>query len=1362
SLTIANTEEGDEADYRAQVTGDCGDQTSDEVTLTVNPSTQITTQPSDQTVCEGNDAIFSVSAEGNNLTYQWQSDAGGSWQDLSDGGDISGATTSQLTIANAANADEANYRVMVSSDCGADQTSNAVSLTVNDATQITTQPSDQTVCEGTDATFTSSADGTNLTYQWQSNAGGSWQDLSDGGDISGATTNSLTIANTEESDEADYRVVVSGDCGTETSNGASLTVDPATSVTGQPADQQVCEQEEVIFGIQAEGSGSLTYQWQSDQEGTWQNLADGGDISGSSTDTLTLAQVDTTDEADYRVIVNGACGADTSLPATLDVNWFEINIGQPSPFSVDTNTTKITVSIEVANHEWVQDLGYFLVSPSGEKIRLGSPSGSCFINQQATNLTFTTSQTDTFDVCSDNLSGTYGISGFLSSAHGADPANGAWKIRVEDSQNWTSNTYEGEIISASITFIDQHDVLGDTTSVSYEASDINIPIREYSGLSGAPPAFTEYKVPTGLKTSCFGTCDAIAVVMEQGGMAPYSYEWSDSSNFNNIISTEDTTSLCAGTYYVRVSDGLGCTEIDSVEVKEPDEIVIDSLEVLSIVDKNGCYGSSIGEVHDSAYGGTGTLQYTLLRDPFGEIDTIGVNTSGDFTGLPGGEYFLEVRDDNNCVSDTVFTLAEPDSLEIISEQFTPLSADGAADGSIDVDAQGGTPPLSYMLYLIQPSDTLAVDTTSSGEFTGLTEGDYFVRVTDINDCGPVESSDFHITPLEIDFAVDPVTCADDSNGRVIADIQGGLPPLRYEWTSMAGDTLRVAEKSLLADTLTGLAGGRYILNLIDSTGNNERDTAMVTEPDPLRIVSIVPDTLSGAAASDASITVEAAGGNDTIVFDMVNLNVPSFSATDTSLSVNDTAAVQFSGLEAGLYEITVYDEKGCGYDLDTTHVIHFELSVSKEDILCHGDNNGLVVAEVSGGTLPLEYDWGTTVSSNNKRSDSLANRQPGWYYVTVTDGNGFALNDSIEIIEPSAIHAPAVTQQALCPSDHMPLQGGDVGSIRLDATGGEPYNNPDAAYHYYWQELGDTIPGRDTLTGIGGSDYQVSIIDSNGCSLDTTITLSQVPQNVIDVQYGGVVDSICYGASVSIFVSNLQNADSLYWEDMGDQYLTAQQLDTLRQVQEEDRTYTLRAKNDACILVDSIEVALYPRLNLAIDEGDEISDNQISVKENVSVRQLTAAVQNTSVQATYQWTPERFFNPADQLQTELSVENMRQEELARQRISIVGETRHCTELDTAVVQLIPNVEPSNAFSPNGDGINDEWFIRYASQYEDIEVAVFNRWGVEVYRQKPYRNDDGWDGRTSQGKELPSGTYYYIINTHESGIAPLSGTITIIR
>jgi gliding motility-associated-like protein len=99
-----------------------------------------------------------------------------------------------------------------------------------------------------------------------------------------------------------------------------------------------------------------------------------------------------------------------------------------------------------------------------------------------------------------------------------------------------------------------------------------------------------------------------------------------------------------------------------------------------------------------------------------------------------------------------------------------------------------------------------------------------------------------------------------------------------------------------------------------------------------------------------------------------------------------------------------------------------------------------------------------------------------------------------------------------------------------------------------------------------------------------------------------------------------------------------------------------------------------------------------------------------------------------------------------------------------MVNVVPNVTPVDAFSPNNDGINDIWRIKDAENYEQLEVIVFNRWGVKVFQRKPYENVEGsaWDGRNTNGKQLPSGTYYYIIDPHEKGMDILHGTITIIR
>jgi len=107
----------------------------------------------------------------------------------------------------------------------------------------------------------------------------------------------------------------------------------------------------------------------------------------------------------------------------------------------------------------------------------------------------------------------------------------------------------------------------------------------------------------------------------------------------------------------------------------------------------------------------------------------------------------------------------------------------------------------------------------------------------------------------------------------------------------------------------------------------------------------------------------------------------------------------------------------------------------------------------------------------------------------------------------------------------------------------------------------------------------------------------------------------------------------------------------------------------------------------------------------------------------------------------------------------------CIESDSTRLHVAPAVKPANGFTPNGDGRNDKWIIEKAEVYSNslgtsVNVEVFNRWGQKVYSQKGYNNEDkAWDGRLN-GKNLPVGTYYYIITI--PGFDPITGSVTIIR
>jgi gliding motility-associated-like protein len=100
----------------------------------------------------------------------------------------------------------------------------------------------------------------------------------------------------------------------------------------------------------------------------------------------------------------------------------------------------------------------------------------------------------------------------------------------------------------------------------------------------------------------------------------------------------------------------------------------------------------------------------------------------------------------------------------------------------------------------------------------------------------------------------------------------------------------------------------------------------------------------------------------------------------------------------------------------------------------------------------------------------------------------------------------------------------------------------------------------------------------------------------------------------------------------------------------------------------------------------------------------------------------------------------------------------CQTTDTTYVKVSPEIKLPNTFTPNGDGINDKWEIYGLTAYTQATVDIFNRYGQNLYHSVGYPIP--WDG-TYNGQPLPSGVYYYIINTKVNNQV-LSGDVMIIR
>ena len=104
----------------------------------------------------------------------------------------------------------------------------------------------------------------------------------------------------------------------------------------------------------------------------------------------------------------------------------------------------------------------------------------------------------------------------------------------------------------------------------------------------------------------------------------------------------------------------------------------------------------------------------------------------------------------------------------------------------------------------------------------------------------------------------------------------------------------------------------------------------------------------------------------------------------------------------------------------------------------------------------------------------------------------------------------------------------------------------------------------------------------------------------------------------------------------------------------------------------------------------------------------------------------------------------------------------CIESDSILIGIVQPVQPVSGFTPNGDGVNDYFDITNAGDYPEIVVEVFTRTGQRVFRSQGYSDDRRWDG-TYNGRELPVGTYYFVITLNDVfGTRPVTGPVTIVR
>lgn len=274
------------------------DVTADNQTLSVaiTVDTTQTTDPGDQTICEGDTATFTTTATGpGTTTFVWKKGA-----TVLNNGDLGGrvtintvGNTSTLSISGTVASDSGTYTVEATGSCNT--ATQSATLTVNPAT-IATDPADQTVCQGATAGFSTTATGADLHYAW----------TLDGSPFNGDSPSINVPTGALSPGNHTIGLTVTGACGTVT-HSATLTVQANTTAT-DPADQTVCQGDVAAFSTTATGD-NIHYAW----------TLDGSPFNGDSPSINVPTGSLSAGTHTVGLTVTGSCGTVTQS-ATLTVN----------------------------------------------------------------------------------------------------------------------------------------------------------------------------------------------------------------------------------------------------------------------------------------------------------------------------------------------------------------------------------------------------------------------------------------------------------------------------------------------------------------------------------------------------------------------------------------------------------------------------------------------------------------------------------------------------------------------------------------------------------------------------------------------------------------------------------------------------------------------------------------------------------------------------------------------------------------------------------------------------------------------------------------------------------------------------------
>ena len=807
--------------------------------------------------------------------------------------------------------------------------------------------------------------------------------------------------------------------------------------------------------------------------------------------------------------------------------------------------------------------------------------------------------------------------------------------------------------------------------------------------------------------SCFGLYDGALTVNSVlgglGGVAPYTYSWNGPNSYTGTGS--NISSLYFGSYALVIEDSNGCKTPFGTYLNQPDQLEYD---IYNTVDAT-CLGSENGQFWVHVNGGTGNYYYDISEIGSFSIpnaDKVQIINDSLIFDLATGMHSIYVTDDNNCEGAVTF----------------------------GTGTQGWQRDINATLTIMDPIlifTATTCDNTNNG--TGLVDNPnpLFTYTWENDDFGNPSGTDI-------------------SNGA--GTYFGSFPPGDYWLVAHYADSASFGIPYYGCDSYTAftiLPGSTPIIDGEDITD-----------------VSCYSD-------NNGQIDLTITGGVPP--YDLYWDTTSVYPSGNISLNVPSNSLISLINLTVGTYAVTIVGEDGCVTieDYEVTEPSPLISDIIPNHVSCFGSSDGSAEVQVVFGTgSPLyTFEWNTVPITTpiitlppNMIADGLV---AGTYTVTVTDDQGCIYTDIIDILQPIAPVASVEADALYYGPDNVRCFG--ESNAAAIATG--------SGVFFTWEDqfLNPVVvadpTGQNTGPILSAGQYTVTSTDINGCQGSGSIVITEPTLLTISVAESNPSSSYqisCFGENDGWAEVTIQGGfpnNNVFGYDIS--WVNSDGYDIFGDVRADNLSvgfsYTVNV-NDANGCQDVATTILFTEPIEFIANVTTINyAGPFHAPENIVFIDSTISLESYGFEWIWQNGSLEYLNGVNQVDNQEFIHEFLEEELGLNYVFVMltNEVTGCQDSVEFNIEVQGMPEVNNVFTPNQDGINDEFlFSEYAMEL--VDVQIFNRWGQLVYTWAG--SDKSWRGIGIDGKDLPEGAYFYVFEGKgvDGHHYDKKGTVTLLR